>query len=51
MEKIYKNIMIELSKGSDQRPMNVPKDQFEKNFERIFGKKKQQEDTDGKKEN
>ena len=36
MEKIYKNIMIELSKGSDQRPMNVPKDQFEKNFERIF---------------
>ena len=41
----------ELGKGSDPRPMNISKNEFEKNFDRIFGKKKQQEDKDGKKEN
>jgi len=28
-----------MSKGSNQRPIKVPKEQYEKNWERIFGKK------------
>ena len=35
--QIQKN---ELGKGSDPRPMNISKDQFEKNFDRIFRKQK-----------
>ena len=33
-------ISNEFGKGSDPRPMEISKDEFEKNFEKIFGKKK-----------
>lgn len=29
-----------MSKGSKQRPKNIKQDQFDKNWEKIFGKKK-----------
>ena len=29
-------------KGSKQRPMDIDKEQFDKNFEAIFGKKKKE---------
>lgn len=32
-----------MSKGSNQRPSQVPKDKYEENWERIFGKKKVKE--------
>ena len=35
-------------KGSKQRPMDIDKEQFDKNFDAIFGKKKK-EDKDGDK--
>ena len=34
-----------MSKGSRPRPFEVPKRQFDENFERIFGKKKKEPDT------
>ena len=30
-----------MSKGSRPRPFDIPKKQFDENFEKIFGKKKQ----------
>ncbi len=30
-------------KGSKPRPLNVPRKKFDENWERIFGKKKQEE--------
>lgn len=44
--QIQKN---ELGKGSDPRPMNISKDQFEKNFDRIFRKQKPGKKLDPKK--
>ncbi len=32
-----------MSKGSNQRPRKVPKKQYDKNWDRIFGKKKKNE--------
>ena len=32
-----------MSKGSRQRPMSVPKEKFESNWDAIFGKKKPSE--------
>ena len=32
-----------MSKGSRQRPLGVPKEKFEQNWEAIFGKKKPEE--------
>ena len=39
----------ELGKGSDPRPMNISKDEFEKNFDRIFRKQKPGKKPDPKK--
>ena len=38
----------ELGKGSDPRPMNISKDEFEKNFDRIFRKQKPKTNKDKK---
>ena len=36
-----------MGKGSKQRPMDIDKEQFDKNFDAIFGnKKKEDEDAD-----
>jgi len=35
-----------MSKGSKQRPMSVPKEKFEQNWDTIFGKKKQEKKND-----
>ncbi len=32
-----------MSKGSRQRPLSIPKEKFEQNWEAIFGKKKPEE--------
>lgn len=42
-------ISNEFGKGSDPRPMEISKDEFEKNFERIFGKKNKTNDKPKKK--
>jgi hypothetical protein len=39
MEKPLQELINEFGKGSDPRPMEISKDEFEKNFDRIFGKK------------
>jgi hypothetical protein len=31
-------------KGSKPRPIDIPKDQFERNWDTIFGKKKEQKE-------
>jgi hypothetical protein len=40
--------MSDGGKGSSPRPYSVPKDQFDKNWEQVFGKKDQQTDTQQK---
>jgi len=35
-------------KGSKQRPMDIDKEQFDKNFDAIFGKKKKKKNKDKK---
>ncbi len=47
MENNLQQILNELGKGSDPRPMDISKEKFEENFERIFGKKNK---TDNKSE-
>ena len=37
-----------MSKGSNPRPFDIPKDKFRDNWEQIFGKKKKEEPTDKK---
>tara|TARA_B100000900_G_C20550774_1_gene704664 strand:+ start:468 stop:629 length:162 start_codon:yes stop_codon:yes gene_type:complete len=44
MEKPLQELINEFGKGSDPRPMEISKDEFEKNFEKIFGKKKNKTD-------
>ena len=36
----YRKQRKKMSKGSKQRPKNIKQDQFDKNWEKIFGKKK-----------
>lgn len=38
-------------KGDTPRPLSVPKEQFDKNFEAIFGKKKPEEIKEQEKKN
>jgi len=38
-------------KGDTQRPMDIDKEQFDKNFEAIFGKKKKDKDKKEKQTN
>lgn len=38
-------------KGDKPRPFSIPKEQFDKNFEAIFGKKKPEQPVDTKQEN
>ena len=40
--------MSDGGKGSSTRPYSVPKEQFDKNWEQIFGKKDQHTDTQQK---
>ena len=37
-------------KGDKQRPMDIDKEQFDKNFEAIFGKKKKEKKEKGNKD-
>ena len=40
-----------MSKGSKQRPMDVPLDTFQENFDRIFKEKKERNDKKDKSKN
>jgi len=40
-----------VSKGSKQRPMDVPLDTFQENFDRIFKEKKERNDKKDKSKN
>ncbi len=40
-----------MSKGSKQRPMDVPLDTFQENFDRIFKEKKERYDKKDKSKN
>ena len=42
--------MSDGGKGSAPRPLSVPIDEFEKNFERIFGKRDKPSEQDKKEE-
>ena len=36
----YKAMWMRMSKGSKQRPKDIKQEQFDKNWDKIFGKKK-----------
>lgn len=38
-------------KGSKQRPLSIPKEKFDQNWDAIFGKKDQKKPVDTQKEN
>ena len=40
--------MSDGGKGSKQRPMDIDKEQFDKNFDAIFGKKKKEKKDEQK---
>ena len=45
-----KDILIELSKGSNRRPRVIDDRTFNENWDRIYGKKKKEEKKNDKKE-
>lgn len=44
-----KDILLELSKGSTRRPRTVPDKTFDENWDKVFGKKKEDKQNDKKK--